>query len=275
MSNPNLYCTFLDIINQLADVSTERINFSQLSNIIVRGSNQISSYILQADSIVRLYLYEAYPTISSWETTPWATSPIVPIDPSDGTSKNVGTARLLSTTTATTATTGVWLLECTKAGSKTVGEYSIYSFNTGNQGTTKSFNADVISTDGLVTIPTANWVDGSAAQAGFTASVGDQWMFSTINVKYTVWTLSVNLATAITLNSIYLGQSPVESPYGAMFFNRAMMLLEKLRKKEISIDVGLQEFNFLLPTQIKYDINEYGGDDTKTFTDTYENYRSS
>lgn len=270
-----LYCTFLDVIQMILDLSSENINFSQLSGIIVRSGNHVESYIKQADAMINAYLSEAYPTISNWTTTPWATGPIIPVNPNTGTSSNTGTASLLSVAPQATATTGTWIISVSTAGDTTTGRYTLYSYNAGNQGINLKFNEDVTSTNGCVKIEKDAWVDGSISQGGFAVVVDDKFMFSTINTKPLIWMISVTLSTAIALNSIYLGQSQTDSPYGAMFWNRAMYLLDKLAAKQISVEPGLEEFNQLVPTTIKYEIDDVGKDITKRMTDLYGTYKTS
>jgi hypothetical protein len=283
-SNKNTYCTFLDVITFIMDVSVEKINFAQLANIIVRDSNAIRSYIMQADSIINMYLAEAYPSITSWTTDGWCTPPIIPISPDTGESQNSAnsTARLLSvlanatgTDTTETPKSDVWQITTTTSGNSSTGRYALYSYNKGIQGTSKQFDADVTSTDGFITVESANWVSNSTTGTAFNVVLNDQFMFSYETAKQPIWALSVCLSAAYTLNSVYLDSTKSDSPFGSMFFNRVMKTLEMIRDKKLSIETGLAELDILPGTQVQYIINEYGQDSTRYMTDVYNTYRAS
>lgn len=283
---PELYCTALDVMTMILDLSTEKINYSQLPSIVVRPSNMLENYILQGDQMVNMALAQAYPTITSWRTTPWATPPVTPINPQTGTSSNTGNGVLLSvkpnavTVNAAGDTTraGYWIAKCTTnmtAGNKATGDYAIWSSNWGSQGTSKSFNSDITSTLGEVTIETDGWIDGSETQTGIDIDANDSFFFSIETAKKPVWMLSLTIATALTLNSVYLDMSNQASPFGSMFFTRATKMLDMIAKKELSIEAGLASLDIIPPTQIQYMINDYGTDDTKYMNNIYETYRSS
>lgn len=275
---PKKYCTWLDVVQMILDVSTERINFSQLSNIIVRSGNHIEFYIQQADAMINMVLAEAYPRISqaSWYGNSWTTPPIIPVNPDTGTSNNGGNLSLLSVACTETAYPAVWLLECTTEDTLAFADarYGLFSFLEGEQGTSKDFSASVTSTNGEIIIDPAAWVAMASIGATKTVDVSDKWMFSVNQSKIPLWMLSVALSTAFTLNSVYLGQSSTESPYGSMFFNRAKGMLDDIGKKKLAIETGLEEIDQLAPTIVKYVIDIYGNDNTKYLQDTYDSYRS-
>jgi hypothetical protein len=275
-SRPQLYSTHLDLIQMITDIATERSNFSQLSGIIVRSAQHLEQYIRQADAYINAVLAEAYPGKDPDDYhayTPWVTSPVFPINPDTGLKNNVGNALLLSVKPASTAKTSAWTLTVTTTGTVSTGRYKLYSQQYGIQGTDKVFNADQTSTNSYVTIEADAW--STTNDATFVVTSDDKFIFSIISTYPLLWQISNTLACAYALNSIYLGQSTTDSPFGNMFYNRAEHLLTLLRKKEIALDVGLEEFNFLAPTQVPYDIDEYGNDNTKYATDLYSGYRKS
>lgn len=267
-----LFSTPLDILQMILDISTIRTNLSSLQNVVVRPEQHLEYYIRQGDAIIKSYLAEAYPATTSWGYTPWGSSPIVPINPQTGLIKNNGNVLLLNATISSTAKTAMWRLVCTSTGDASSALFRMESSLVGIQGTGKAFNATSASTNLDISIASTDWIDNSASQSGFNAQAGDEWLFSVIATYPLIWTISTNLATALTLNSLFLGQSQGESPSGSIFFNRAMALLEKLSKKQLAIDVGLSELDDLLPMELRYDIDSLGNDNTDYRSSEYDTY---
>lgn len=248
---PRMFCTYWDVVSMCHNISTEKIDISdqvpELSQVIRRKA-EIETAIIQVDSIIRAKLSGIYSEaqLQGASTAAFVTAPVAD-------RRNSGDTELLSVLLNNSSLdiyTAAWILSFT---SPTL--YNVYSSLEATQGTGWLVgDATNTSTNGEITIEDGFWF---ANNADFVA--GDRFYFSVVRAHPIIWTISVHLATGHALSSIFSTETPNESAYGKLLWDKGMKLLEALMKREANLDGTTGNWD-LTTIAIDYNINSLGYD---------------
>jgi len=237
MSQKPLLSTVQDIRNLSEYISTE-----------VRDDARVRQFILRADSMIRDALRSIY-TIEAGlqETAPWNGPVQVPFElPDDNIVANTGTASLVDITVESTAdTSAVYTITFSDATN-----FTVTSDIEGGQGS-GTVGSDHATTNGDITIPTANWSG--------TAIAADVFKVAVYLSKPMIVTCSAMLSAGLMLRSVTEGDL---SEKGDLFWNNGISMLRRLQRPYE--DDGLQLDSFsprdISPEGVAYAIDGNGND---------------
>lgn len=246
------YSTFLDVINENENISTEVIDqSSQGVPSIIKHVGNIETSIYRADSMIDGYLRRFYSIPTGFDTVSWATLPIA----GRGNSLNSITAPRLGSvfvnnTSSVDPRTAVW-----KITFDSVSSFSLFSYLESNQGTGVT-GTDATSTNGDVTILAAAWETTTSITSG------DKFYFSIIDVFPLINLISTKLATSMILSSIYSEQSPNDSEQAVRLWREAMGLLNRLQKPFEPDGLRLSEYSAqdVSSISVAYKVDDTGYD---------------
>ncbi len=264
-ARPSMYCTWIDVIGLVVvQASTGQSDFSAQEIFSkVRTISQIEGFISQASALVTSKLNIL--NMSLLAANPWSTIPLER-GKEGGSPANIGDGSLLGIQVNEACDVcAVWRTEIATKGNLSTARYDLYSYVEGVQGSNLSMGNDNESSNGDVTIGSNSFLYGSRNWESY-----DSYYFSTILARQEIWMVTLTLAGAYLLNSVYTEESPNESKYGNILWSRGMSYLKDLQngKSELSgmtVDMS--------PIQIPYEISVWGRDLTKYQTNLADSYR--
>jgi len=269
-----MFCTFWDVVSLAQQISTEKIDISEqmpyLFNV-VKYKSQIEQFIIQVDAMIYAKL-RVYYTLAELLGAVVDAHVTVPTPQRN----NVGDTELLSVLlncdSLADIYTAAWTLQFTNATT-----YNIYSSLEAAQGAAWVItDATKTSTNLEITIEDDFWI---ANLANFVA--GDRLFFSVHRVHPFIQYCSCLLATAMTMTSLYVAESPNTSEFGASLWKRGMNMIHQLilgangiPMKEIGgellVAANLDDTRTawdLSTIPIDYEINDIGEDVSPYLTD--------
>jgi len=237
MSLKPLLCTVQDIRNLSEYISTE-----------VRDDARVRQYILRADALLRDALRPIYAIESGiQESAPWNGPVQIPFAlPDDNIDANTGTASLVDITVESTAdTTQVYTVTFDDPTN-----FTVTSDLEGSQGS-GLVSGDHTTTNGDITIPTANWSG--------TAIAGDIFKVAVYLPKPAIVTCSALLSAGLMLRSVIEGDM---SEKGDAFWANGQNIIKSLQHPYE--DNGMQLDSFtprdISPEGVAYAIDRHGND---------------
>ena len=236
---PSLLCTerdVLDLIPQLYDESTDTWS--------VYSTRRLRGFILRSDGIIRTALRATYGADLTSGITPWASIPEADEDNDDDSGE-----LLPDITVDGDAITEVWTLTFTSTTA-----YSIAGSLSGSQGTGAT-GSDSASTNGYITIPSANWSG--------TFAIGDIFFIRTYNVEAAVVEMSALMASGVVLQSRYTEFVPNRSEMAQGYMETAKERVTQVTDEDspYALEVG-RAARDISPIQVDYVIDKYGSDIT-------------
>lgn len=236
---PSLLCTerdVLDLIPQLYDESTDTWS--------VYSARRLRGFILRSDGIIRTALRATYGADLTSGITPWASIPETDED------NDAGSGELLPDITVDAdAITEVWTLTFTSTT-----EYNIVGSLSGSQGTGAT-GSDSASTNGYITVPTANWSG--------TFAIGDVFYVRTYDIEAAVVEMSALMASGVVLQSRYTEFVPNRSEISREYMEEARKRVDQVTDGDspYALEVG-RSARDIDPIQVDWEIDAYGNNIT-------------
>ncbi len=249
------YSTFLDIINENEQIATEVIDQSTQSVPgITTYVGKIETEIYRADGIINGYLQKYYSIPTSFDTASWSSIPVA----ARGNTLNSTTAPRLGSVFINNSSTvdprtAVWKITADSATT-----YSLFSYLEGSQGTGLVVSSDTTSTNGDVTILSAAW-ENTTSMAD-----GDKFYFSVTDVDPLINSISIKLATATILSSVYNEQMPNDSDQAIRLWREGIALLNKMQRpfESNGLRVGAYSAQSVKSISVAYKISAFGTDES-------------
>lgn len=237
MAIPGTYCTPSDLRNLSEYISTE-----------VRDNGRLRQFQLRADSIIRDGLRALYPIESGlYESAPWNGPPLTPFAlPDDGIVGNTGNGQLLDITVNTTADKTATYTITIGAGDT----FSVFSDLEGAQGS-GDITTDFTSTNGDITIPSANWVGDPVT--------GDTFTVTVYLAKPLIVSISALMSCGLMLKAV---NEAGLTERAEDFYNSGFELLLRLQRPYEDTGITLDSFTprDISPQGVQYSVDHLGRD---------------
>ena len=251
-----VYATPLDILVLSMDFIRETTHSSK---IFVDDARAMMA-LYRARGIIDLKLGNVVSSVTTFNTTPYASPPIKPAADSDGNGENTGTGVLSGIIPASTAVTERWTITFSSSTA-----FSVTGSISGAQGTGAT-NALFTSTNSYISIPTDAW-SGSP-------STSDKFYVATYKQVPEIVMLASMLATGLIYKGSAAGNSPGDAPAGAKLYDDAMKMLDAIASGQagiLGVDMDLDTTDL----QTIYEISPEGYQVGNFATDEISKYAAS
>jgi hypothetical protein len=245
-------CRILALNNLLKLTHANTLNISDL---------MIDLHALRAKGIIDLKLANVVSGVSTFNVTPYAGPPLIPLPDEENTGENVGTGSLYGVVVASTAVTELWTVTFTTGSAYTVtGSFS------GAQGT-GSTAATFTATNLDISIPADVWSTGTHAS-------GDIFYIPVYKQHSSIVLLSTMLATGLIFKGLASGAATQGGDTGVKFYDDAIALLDQMAASGGGL-IGVNTMLNSSDMQVSYEVSVYGYDVSGYRADEFERYQSS